>query len=233
MQALFKKEIRYYLNNPIGYIILVLFAVFANFLFLKDIFLVGSASLRTFFNFLPWLWLVFIPAITMRSLAEEKRINTLETLLSLPVSETQIVLAKFTALSFLIFIGLGLTIVLPVSLFFLARLYLPEVLIAYVGVALMGMGFVAISLYSSTKTKNQVVAFLVSALVLFLLLVLASDFLSSVLPLRVQEIISYFSPVYQLQPFIKGVVDLRSVVYFISLICLFLFFTIIDLEQRA
>src|SRR3989344_9699856 len=91
---LYKKELNYYLNNPIGYIVVVLFAVFANFLFVKDIFVIGSVSLRPFFSFLPWLFLVFVPALTMRVLSEEKRINTIEVLLTLPISELQIVLAK-------------------------------------------------------------------------------------------------------------------------------------------
>ena len=75
MKALYKKEIQFYLNNPIGYIVIMLFAVFANFLFVKDIFIVGSASLRPFFDILPWLMMVFVPALTMRSLAEEKKNN--------------------------------------------------------------------------------------------------------------------------------------------------------------
>src|SRR4030065_469479 len=78
MKYLYKKELNYYLNNPIGYIVLVLFAVFANFLFVKDIFIVGSASMRPFFNFLPWLFLIFVPALTMRIISEEKRVNTID-----------------------------------------------------------------------------------------------------------------------------------------------------------
>ena len=95
MKNLYKKELNYYLNNPIGYIVVVLFAVFANFLFVKDIFVIGSASMRPFFSILPWLFLVFIPALSMRTLSEEKRVNSIEILLTLPVSETQVVLAKF------------------------------------------------------------------------------------------------------------------------------------------
>src|SRR3989344_5665671 len=106
MKNLYKKEIAYYLNNPIGYIVVILFAVFANFLFVKDIFVVGSASMRPFFSFLPWLFLVFVPALTMRILSEEKRVNTLEVLLTLPVSETQVVLAKFFALLTVAAVGL-------------------------------------------------------------------------------------------------------------------------------
>src|SRR5438045_3150828 len=98
MKPLYKKELNFYLNNPIGYITIVLFAAIANFLFVKDIFLAGSASMRPFFDLVPWLLLIFIPALAMRSFSEERKSNTLELLLTLPVSETQIVLAKFFAL---------------------------------------------------------------------------------------------------------------------------------------
>jgi len=91
MITLYKKELSYYLSNSVGYIILILFAGFANFLFVKDVFLLGSVSMRPFFSVIPWLFMIFVPAISMRSISEERRTNTIETLLTLPVSETQIV----------------------------------------------------------------------------------------------------------------------------------------------
>ena len=156
MLALYKKELQFYLNNPIGYIVIVLFGVFANFLFVKDIFIYGSASLRPFFDILPWLMMVFIPAVAMRSLSEEKRNNTIEVLLSLPISETQIVLAKFFALLTLVAIGLMLTVSLPVSLYFLvtgtgARIYIPELIIGYLGQIFMAA---AVFFFSDKKSNH-------------------------------------------------------------------------------
>lgn len=232
MRILFKKEISYYLNNPIGYLILILFAVFANFLFVKDIFVVGSASMRGFFGVIPWLFLVFVPALSMRIFSEEKRVNTIEVLLTLPLSETQIVLAKFLSLLALLIIGLFLTLSLPFSLFFLSRIYLPEIFVGYLGLIFLGGSFIAISIYFSNLTKNQVVAFLISVLVIFSLLVLSTDYFSSVLPKFVSDFLIYFSPIFHLQNFVKGVIDFRSVFYFLSLTAVFLFLTIIDLEKR-
>ncbi len=233
MITLYKKELSYYLNNPIGYIILVLFGAFANFFYIKDIFVVGSASMQPFFQFLPWLFLIFISALSMRILAEEKRINTIETLLTLPISETEIVGAKFLALMTLVAVGLGLTISLPISLSFLTKLYLPEIVVSYLGALLLGSLFVAIAMFFSSITKNQVVAFLVSVIVIFFLNVIGTDFIGAVLPKFLQDLLSYFSPVYHLQNFTKGVVDMRSLVYFISFTILFLFLTIIQLEKRS
>jgi ABC-2 type transport system permease protein len=232
MMTVYKKELSYYLNNPIGYIIVILFGIFANFLFVKDIFVVGSASLRPFFNFLPWLFVVFIPAISMRILSEEKRINTIETLLTLPISETQIVVAKFLAVLSLVFVGLLLTFGLPISLSFVSKLYLPEILVGYSGALLLAAAYVGISMYFSSQTKNQVVAFLASAIFLFVITVMSSDFVAPVLPKFVMDALTYFSPQYHLDNFIKGVIDARSLVYFVSLTALFLFFTVIDLKKR-
>lgn len=232
MKTLYKKELGYYLNNPLGYIIVILFGVFANFLFVKDIFVVGSASLKPFFNFLPWLFLVFVPALTMRILSEEKRINTLEVLLTLPVSESQIVLAKLFALLTLTGIGLLLTLGLPLSLSFLTKIYFPEIIVAYLGCLFFAAALISICLYFSSLTKNQVVAFLISAVVIFFLLVLGTDFTANLLPGRIYDFLIYFSPINHLNNFVKGVMDLRSLFYFASFTALFIFLTVVDLEKR-
>ncbi len=233
MFTLYKKELDYYLNNPIGYITVILFAVFANFLFVKDIFLVGSASMRPFFGLAPWLLMVFVPALTMRIISEEKRVNTIEVLLTLPVSESQLILAKFFALLTILALAFVLTLGLPISLSFLTKIYLPEILIGYLGILMLGVSFISLSMFFSSQTKNQVVAFLASVLIIFFFLAISTDFLSTVLPKTIQDFTSYFSPVYHLQNFTKGIIDFRSVFYFFSLTILFLFLTVIDLEKRS
>jgi len=232
MKNLFKKELNSYLNNPLGYIIIVLFGIFANLFFVKDIFIINSASLQPFFSLLPWFLLIFIPAVAMRSFAEEKRNNTLEILLTLPYSETQIVLSKFLSILTVLFLALLLTFSLPISLLFLTKIYIPEVIVGYLGALFLGASFASLSIFFSTKTKNQVVAFLSSLLCLFFLLVLGSDFLASFLPKIFQDFFSYFSPSYHFQNFMKGVLDIRSVFYFFSLTILFLFLTVLELEKR-
>jgi len=238
MFSLYKKELSYYFNNPVGYIVLVLFATFANFLYVKDIFIVGSASMKPFFSFIPWLMMVFIPALTMRSLSEEKRTNTIETLLTLPISETQVVLSKLAAVATVTFIGLLLTMGLPISLYAITsasygKVYLPEIVVGYFGALLLGMMFTSLSLLFSSLTKSQVVAFLSSVLIFFFLVVLSEEFLASVFPANLLDAMRYFSPVYHLDSFVKGLVDLRAVTYFFTFTLLFTFLTIIDLEKRS
>lgn len=233
MMALFKKELAYYFNNPIGYIVAILFSVFANFLFVKDLFLRGNSSMRPFFEILPWLFLVFLPALTMRIFAEEKRVNTIEVLLTLPVSETAIVVSKWLALLVFASFSLLLTLSLPATLMIIGKPYLPEIVVSYFGAFLFASGFVALSLFFSSLTKNQIIVFMTSVLTMFLLIVLGSEFLASILPRFLHELLAYFSPLYHYDNFLKGLVDFRSVAYFISLTVLFLFLSIINLEKRG
>lgn len=237
MKALVKKELQFYLNNPIGYIIVVLFAIFANFLFIKDVFVVGSASMRPFFDSLPWLFMIVVPAITMGLFSQERYTNTIEVLLSLPVSELHIVLAKFLTSLILIALSLVLTLGFPLSLYMFThqigvKLYLPELFVSYVGALLLASSFISIGLYYSLRFKNQVGAYLLSVFTLFIMIIFATDFLESVFSGPIQHLLVYFSPITQMQNFIKGVIDLRSTLYFINLTALGLFLTITTLERR-
>ena len=237
MKALLKKELLFYFNSPLGYISIVLFGVFANFMFVKDIFVYGSASLRPFFEIVPWLFMIFIPALTMRLIAEEKRTNTIEVLMSMPISEMQIVISKWLSTVLMVGVGLILTMGLPISMYLLTkqvgvRLYLPEVFVGYFGLILLASAYISISLFFSSITKNQIVAFLTSALVIFFLMIFSTDFAASVLPKFIQNYLNYLSPTTQLDSLIKGVLDLRSIFYFVSVDALFIFLTFIGLENR-
>lgn len=232
LKTLYKKELNYYLNNPVGYLIIILFAVFFNFLTLKDVFVSQVVSSKPFFNLAPWFLLVFIPALAMRIFAEEKKLNTIEVLLTLPIKESVIVFSKFLTLMSLVFIALVLTTAWFIFLSFFSSLYLPEVLVGYFGAILLSSALLSLVLFISNKTNNQVVVFLIGVVVIFFLFVLNSDYLASILPKIIIDGLSYFSPLYHYQNFVKGIIDLRSVFYFLIFSFLFLFLTIIDLEKR-
>jgi ABC-2 type transport system permease protein len=237
MFALIKKELGHYFNNPFGYITVILFGVFANFLFVKDIFVVGTVSMRGFFESLPWLAMIFVPAVAMRALSEEKRGNTLEILHTLPITEVQIVAAKFVAVVVVTSVGLCLTFGLPISLNAVgagagSQLHLPEVFVAYVGAIAYFKMAGAISLFFSGMTKNQVVAFLSAVLVLFFANVIGTEFVATALPKFAQDLFSILSPINQLGYFYRGLLDLRAVFYFASVTAVFLLMTVIDLRKR-
>jgi len=237
MNALIKKEINFYLNKPLGYIVVILFAIFANFLFVKDLFLTNAASLRPFFDTIPYLFMIFIPALVMRLISEEKKTNTLELLLSLPISEIAVVVAKYVGALIVTVLALSLTTLLPISMYLLTgnvggKLHLPEIFAGYVGLVLCASSFIAVSLFYSSITKDQIVAFLLSSVTLFFLVIFSTDFASNFLPPGLQSALNYFSPVTQLMGFSKGVIDIRSVFYFFSSTIVFLTLTVVDLERR-
>ncbi len=233
MYTLLKKELQYYLNNPIGFIVIILFSLFANFLFLKDLFVSGSASMKPFFGTLPWLLFIFIPALSMRMFSEERKTNTIEVLLTLPLSESKIVLAKYICVVLLSGIALLLTALIPLSLAFYSQLYIPEVIVGYLGSMLLVSAFTGISLYFSNITKNQIVAFLASTLTLFCLLGMSTESFTSFLPKYIQDALSIFGLLNHYLNFIKGLIDLRSVIYFTSMTFLSLFITTIDLKKKT
>jgi len=224
--TLYKKEMAYYLNNPVGYVVIALFSVMANFFFMKDLFLRGDSSLRPFFDAVPWLFLVFIPAVGMRLLSEEKRTNTIELLLTLPLSELQIVVSKFLTLVSIVVISLILTLSVPFLISRLGVLATGEVGASYFGLILLGATFGAITMIFSALT------FLLSLLTIFIFYIFGTTALTSIVPGFFRETLSFLTPSYQYESFIKGLLDLRSVLYFASLIIAALFFTTLILEKR-
>lgn len=233
MKALYKKELMQLLNSPVGYSVPIVFALFLGYLFIKDVFVVGSASLKPFFSIAPWLLFILIPALSMRSISEEKRANTIEVLMTLPLSEEVIVFAKLLSLFTVITITLSLTLSVPLILGYISALYLPEIIIGYIGLLLLSLLYLSFSLYISSRVFNQIASFSLSAILLFLMTTLSSDFLANLLPKAVQDLLLFGSPILHLDNFVKGVVDLRSLSYFAMLIVLFFKLTIIELQKRS
>lgn len=233
MKALYKKELMQLLNSPVGYSVPIVFALFLGYLFIKDVFVVGSASLKPFFSVAPWLLFILIPALSMRSISEEKRANTIEILMTLPLSEGVIVFAKLLSLFTVVAITLCLTLSVPLVLGYISALYLPEIIVGYIGLLLLSLLYLSFSLYISSRVSNQIASFSISAIILFLVTTLSSDFLANLLPKTAQDLLLFGSPLLHLDNFVKGVVDLRSLSYFAMLIVLFFKLTIIELQKRS
>lgn len=242
MIALLRKEINGFLNSLVGYIVLVIFLLTLS-LFLWifpegdfNILSAGYANLDPLFVLTPWLYLLLVPAITMRLFSEEKKSGTIELLLTRPLTEAQIVAAKYLSGVFLVFLSLLPTLIYYFSIW---KYSLPQgnvdhgaLIGSYIGLWLMGAAFVSIGLYASSLADNQVVAFIVS---FFLCLFFFRGFesLSLVLPGTFLQ-----NTVYQLGmnahyiSLSRGVIDSRDLVYFGSLICFFFFLTRMQIESR-
>ena len=164
---MYLKELKHYFFNPFGYIVVVVASLLVNALFLRDIYAVGLVSMRQYFLIMYWVFALLIPALCMRSFAEERKTGTIESLLTLPLSEKTIAFAKALAVLTVLGIVMVAGLVIPVSFAFLSGLYLPEVVVGYVGLTATAMLLISVSLYISLKTSNQVIAFFLSAIALF------------------------------------------------------------------
>ena len=221
VNAVLRRELRSFFVTPMAYVFLVIFLVLAGILtfYTGDFYERGQADLQPFFVVHPWLYLILVPAVTMRMWAEETKGGTLELLLSLPLTLWQAMLGKFLAAW--LFIGLALALTFPI---WLTVNYLgsPDngvVFAGYLGSWLMAGSFVAIGACLSALTRSQVVAFVLTATVCVLLILAGQpqvlDFFSGALPRRLINALAYLSMLRHFEAIARGVLDLRDLAYFV------------------
>jgi ABC-2 type transport system permease protein len=230
--AILRREFASYFNSPIAYIYLTVFTSLLSWMFLKTFFLVGEASMRDFFGLVPWVFLFFIPAVTMRSWAEEKKVGTMELLMTLPVSDLEAVLGKFLASFAFLLVSLALTMVLPIVVGALGRPDHGQIFGGYLGSVLIGAAYLAIGLFISSLNENQIVAFIVSVVAVFALFIMGEDFVLFGVPARLVPILSYLSLGGHFDSISRGVVDSRDIIYYLSVIGFFLYLNVKSIEAR-
>jgi len=224
-----KRELFSYFATPIAYIFIIIFLFLSGIFtfYFGNFFVRGQADLVTFFGFHPWLYLFLIPALTMRLWAEERKSGTIELLLTMPITTLQAVLGKFLATWIFTSVALFLTFPMWITVNFLGNPDNGVIVATYLGSLLMAGAFIAIGSCISALTRNQVIAFVVTA-VLCLIFILSGfplvlDFFSGWAPDFVLDAISSFSFLTHFDAISKGVVDIRDVIFFISLSAFFLF----------
>lgn len=229
-----KRELRSFFNSLMAYVMIVLFLGFSGFftwLYGSDVFFIKQASLQTFFNIAYWTLFFFIPALTMRLIAEEKHSGTIELLFTKPLSDWHILFAKFLATLILIAIALGLTFPYVITIAKLGNLDQGAVITGYLGLLLMSGAYISIGLFASSINNNQIVAFLVTLFIgiFFHILfgALASNF-SGV----TGKILYYLSLENHYESITRGVIDLTDLVYFLSIMAIGLFASEAVLSKR-
>ena len=240
INAIMKRELGGYFTSPIAYVFLVIFLLLTGFFTFTvgNFFERGEASLVSFFTWHPWLYLFLVPAVGMRLWSEERRLGTLELLLTMPITAWQAIVGKFLA-SWL-FLGLALLLTFPVVLT-VNWLGDPDngvIFAGYVGSLLLAGAYLAISCMTSAMTRNQVISFILSVMIcLFLILAgytPVTDLLTRFANPVVVQTIAAFSVMTHFESFQRGVIDTRDVVYFASVIGFALFTTgVIIRNQRA
>ncbi len=218
------RELAGYFSTPVAYVFLVIFLalVGAFTFFLGGFFDRGQADLQAFFNFHPWLYLFLIPSIGMRLWAEERKTGTIELLLTLPLSSMNIVVGKFLAAWAFTAIALALTFPIWITVNYLGEPDNGVIVASYLGSLLMAGAFLALVAAISALTKNQVVAFVLGAAASFLFLMSGLDIVLSFFrawaPDFVVEVVASLSFLTNFQSISRGVIDLREIVFFASVI---------------
>ena len=231
IRTIAKRELAAYFESPVAYVFLVIFLLLAGFFTFTfgGFFERGEASLEAFFNWLPWLFLFLVPAAGMRLWSEERRLGTIELLLTMPVAAWQAIIGKFLASWLFLIVALALTFPMIVTVNWLGDPDNGVIASGYVGAALLAGAYLAISCMTSALTRNQVIAFIL-AVVLCLLLVLVgfsplTDLLARWASPWVVEGVAKFSVLTHYDGFEKGVLDSRDLLYFLSIMAYALFVT--------
>ncbi len=239
IQVILKRELAGYFATPIAGVFIVIFLLLSGAFtfYLGNFFIRGQADLIPFFDFHPWLYLVLIPALAMRLWAEERKEGTIEMLLTLPVTMWEVVVGKFLAAWAFTSIALALTFPMWITVNMLGNPDNGVIAASYLGSLLMAGGFLAIGSCMSALTKNQVIAFILSVVVGLGFILsgfpMILNLFSGWTPHFILEAVSSFSFLTHFHSISKGVLDLRDIFYFLTLIAFWLFATatIIDMKK--
>jgi ABC-2 type transport system permease protein len=237
-KAIIKRELVGYFESPVAYVFIVIFLLLIGFFTfsVSRFYETGQADMRAFFQWHPWIYLFLVPAIGMRLWADERRTGTIELLMTLPITLTEAILGKFLAAWLFIGTALILTFPLVLTVAYLGNPDLGAVLSAYLGSFLLGGAYLSVAIMTSSLTRNQVISFIL-AVVICLFLVLAgwapvTDILSGWAPLWLVQVVSGFSFMPHFVSIERGVLDLRDLFYYFSVIFFMLFANGVVLQNR-
>ena len=229
-----RRELRGYFDSPIAYIVVVTFLLVAGWMFFSPFFLIGQADLRPFFQpnlFSPTaLFVILVPAISMRLLAEERKSGTIELLSTLPITDTQIILGKFFAALGLLVAALLATLAYAITAAALGDLDWGPVFSGYFGMVLFSGTLLAIGLFCSTLTDNQIVAFITGFIACAVLYFI--NWLTFFLPEGAARFFEYISVSHHLENLARGVIDPRGLLYYLTLTGGTLFLAVQSLRRQ-
>ena len=238
MNAIIKRELQGYFSTPIAYVFIVIFLILSGVFafYLGGLYERNQADLSPFFTFHPWLYLFLVPAVSMRMWSEERRSGNIELLMTLPVRQRDLVLGKFFSSWIFIAISLFLTFPIWISINYLGDPDNGLIIASYIGSLLLAGAFLAIGSCVSVASKNQVISFIITAVICFLFLLaglpMVLDFFSAWMPQFLIDSIASTSFLSHYSSINKGVLDLGDIVYFTMVIAVWLFATSIVLDIK-
>lgn len=226
-----KKELRSYFDHFQGYLLLTIFISVLYFLFLKTFFIVGIASIRNLFEVLPWLLTIFVPAVTMGSIASEKDKQTLEYLITQPITPKEIIFGKILGSWIFTSVGILLTIPLAFLVSTIGTIDVGETIAGYAGALVLILALSSLGVAVSSFYKNQITAFLTSATIIFLLNIINTDLISINLPLAISNLLSKLSITDNYYSIARGVLEIPRIVYFALFIYISISIGITNIEK--
>ena len=217
-----RRELKALFDHPTAYVLLVVFLGVNAFLFFRQSYLAGSASLRPMLDLLPWILLFFVPAVTMRTVAEDSRNGVLEVVLAQPITELELLAGKYLGSVLFLWIALALTLPIPVALSLGADLQWGPIIAQYAGSALLAAGLAGVGLWASSIASSQMTAFIIAVIVMFVLVLVGLNPLIVGLPPGLGAIAARLGVLSHFDNIGRGVIDLRDAIYFVSLAGVFL-----------
>ncbi|MGE3279101.1 MAG: ABC transporter permease subunit [Candidatus Altimarinota bacterium] len=227
-----KKELRAYFNSPLAYIFIDVFLVVTGWLFFQNYFVLGQADMRYFFGLVPWMFLFIVPAVTMRVWAEEKKLGTIETLLTMPVKDHEVVLGKYFASLLFLGITLLLSFMIPVVVLWSGPADLGVILSSYVGALFLGGAYIALGVWLSAFTDNQIIAFILAIVASFLFFIVGQVFVLQSVPGFMTGFLQFLGLGAHFESISRGVIDSRDVLFYLSFIGFFLFLNVQQIAGR-
>lgn len=236
--TILKREWKAYFESPVAYVFLVVFLMLIGFLTFSvgNYYEAGEADLRSFFFWHPWVYLILVPAASMRLWAEDRKRGTIELLLTLPITMTNAIIGKFVAAWLFLILALALTFPIVLTTLYLGHPDMGAVWGGYLGSAMLSGAYLAVGMFTSATTRNQVISFVLSV-VICLFLVLAgwppvTQLFSEWAPDRLVTGIASISVMPHFESIQRGVLDLGDIGYYLSLIVIMLFATYVVIENR-
>jgi ABC-2 type transport system permease protein len=227
---IFRREIFAYFYSPMAYIVISVFLIFTGWFFTSELFLSNDSSLRSMFSSIPFIFIFFAPAITMRLLSDERKSGTIELLVTMPISDLEIVIGKYLAGLGLLVVALVFTLPYAITVVALGKPDMGMLVTGYLGLILMGASYIAVGVFASTVSKNQVVSFIIAFMIIFALFLL--DKFLAIMPAYLVPVLQYLSIDYHFNNIGRGVIDTRDIAYYLSLVVFMLALAKLSLESR-
>ncbi|BAI81001.1 ABC transporter, permease [Deferribacter desulfuricans SSM1] len=230
IKAIAIKDLKQTFYHPTAYVLSFFFLIITGWFFSSTLFLIGQAELRDFVGVVPFLLMFFIPAITMRTISEERKQGTIELILTNPVTDTALIFGKFTASFITILFFVFFTLTYPIILTFIGNPDIGHIISSYVGIILLSSFYIAIGIFASSITFNQIVAFILSFSIIFFFYILQR--VAIFMPPSYQEFLLYLSSATHFKKFTMGLITLQDVVYYLTGAALFLHIANDIIESR-